>query len=251
MKYLGSKSRIAKYIVPIIQKAIDENDIHYYIEPFAGGCNIIDKIKCDKKFAYDLDKYLIYLLIHVKEGGKLPETMPKEMYDRLRIAWYNGNKDGMYPNWLIGCACYLASYNGRDFSAGYAKPVYEKTLYGERYRDYYQEAKKNLLEQAEKPLFQDIMFGISDYKKLSDLNGYVIFCDPPYEGVKQFANSKDTFSHKEFWDVMREWSKNNIVFISELSAPDDFECIWKKEVSRSIKVTDKSKVVEKLFRYKG
>lgn len=37
MKYLGSKSRIAKYIVPIIQKCIDENNITEYYEPFVGG----------------------------------------------------------------------------------------------------------------------------------------------------------------------------------------------------------------------
>lgn len=37
MKYLGSKSRIAKYIAPIIQKCIDENNITEYYEPFVGG----------------------------------------------------------------------------------------------------------------------------------------------------------------------------------------------------------------------
>jgi DNA adenine methylase len=37
IKYMGSKSRIAKYIVPIIQKYINENDIAMYIEPFVGG----------------------------------------------------------------------------------------------------------------------------------------------------------------------------------------------------------------------
>lgn len=37
MKYMGSKSRISKYIVPIIQKYIDENRIKTYVEPFVGG----------------------------------------------------------------------------------------------------------------------------------------------------------------------------------------------------------------------
>ena len=37
MKYMGSKYRISKYIVPIIQKYIDENGIKTYIEPFVGG----------------------------------------------------------------------------------------------------------------------------------------------------------------------------------------------------------------------
>ena len=37
MKYMGSKSRIAKYIVPILQESIDSNNVTTYIEPFVGG----------------------------------------------------------------------------------------------------------------------------------------------------------------------------------------------------------------------
>ena len=55
---MGSKSRIAKYIVPIIQKCIDDNNLETYIEPFAGGCNVIDKIKCKSRYGYDKNKYM-------------------------------------------------------------------------------------------------------------------------------------------------------------------------------------------------
>ena len=44
-------------------------------------------------------------------------------------------------------------------------------------------------------------------------------------------------------------SKENVVIVSELEAPDDFKCIWEQDVSRSIKVADKSKAKEKLFIY--
>jgi len=37
MQYMGSKNRYAKYIVPIIQKYIDDNNITKYLEPFVGG----------------------------------------------------------------------------------------------------------------------------------------------------------------------------------------------------------------------
>lgn len=49
MKYMGSKSRIAKYIVPILQECIDSNNVTTYIEPFVGGANIIDKIRCQER----------------------------------------------------------------------------------------------------------------------------------------------------------------------------------------------------------
>ena len=53
---MGSKSRIAKYIVPIIQKYIDDTNCKYYLEPFVGGANVIDKIKCDTKIGSDKNK---------------------------------------------------------------------------------------------------------------------------------------------------------------------------------------------------
>lgn len=236
---MGSKSRIAKYIVPIIQSYVG-NDKNY-IEPFCGGCNVIDKIKTTGyKIASDENKYLIALFDHLKNGGKLPDEIPRELYNDVRA-----NKD-KYVDWYVGCVGFLASYNGRGFSGGYAKAGYEKTKNGERYRDYYNEAKNNILKQADD--IQDITFLHSDYRHLKP-NNTVIYCDPPYKNTKQYENSL-YFNHDEFWDIMRDWSKDNIVIISELHAPDDFECIWQQEVSRSIKATDKSKAVEKLFKLK-
>ena len=253
MKFFGSKSRIAKDIVPIIQRYINDNDIHYYLEPFAGGCNCIDKIKCDRKFAYDIDKYLIYLLIHVKEGYKLYDDVDRELYNRAREAWKNNNKDREFENWQIGCIEYLASYAARDFTGGFAKPGWEHTKKGDKFRNYYQEAKANLISQSQTKGFQDIMFGISDYRDLhmekQDVK-YVIYCDPSYKSTKRHGNSLN-FDYDEFWDIMRLWSQKHIVLISELEAPDDFECIWQKSVSRSIKARDKSRATENLFKLKA
>lgn len=66
---MGSKAKIAKYIVPIIQRKIDESGARYYVEPFAGGCNVIDKIKAEYRIASDSNKYLIALFQHLQDGG--------------------------------------------------------------------------------------------------------------------------------------------------------------------------------------
>ena len=50
MKYMGSKARIAKDIAPIINKMINDNNIKLYIEPFVGGCNLIENIECENRF---------------------------------------------------------------------------------------------------------------------------------------------------------------------------------------------------------
>ena len=72
----------------------------------------------------------------------------------------------------------------------------------------------------------------------------------PYANEKQYANSRG-FDYAEFWETMRMWSHNNYVFISEMSAPDDFVCVWEKSVLRSIKATDKSRDTEKLYVWRG
>ena len=80
MRYVGSKNRISKYLVPIIQNCIMDN-CNGYIEPFVGGANIIDKIKCDNKIGYDINPYLISLLNHVKTTtDDIPEEITREHY---------------------------------------------------------------------------------------------------------------------------------------------------------------------------
>lgn len=84
MKYMGSKSRIAKDIIPIIQGYIDRNNIKTYIEPFVGGANVIDKIQCEKRIGTDKNRYLIALLQRVADGNELLESVPRELYSEVR-----------------------------------------------------------------------------------------------------------------------------------------------------------------------
>lgn len=81
MKYMGSKSRIAKYIVPILQECIDSNNVTTYIEPFVGGANIIDKIRCQERIGSDINPYLIALLKRVQEGKPLLDEVSKDTYN--------------------------------------------------------------------------------------------------------------------------------------------------------------------------
>ena len=43
MVYMGSKNRIAKELIPYLTAELTEGI--YYVEPFEGGCNMIDKIE--------------------------------------------------------------------------------------------------------------------------------------------------------------------------------------------------------------
>lgn len=238
MKYMGSKARIANEILPFIHSYIVINNIDTYIEPFVGGANMMDKVQCTNKLAYDKNRYLIALFKHLQNGGELPEDVSREQYIDCR-AHYKVD-DGYYPDWYLAAVGFLAGFYGRFYDGCYANPGFDK----EHYSDYYQEAKRNILEQIVH--LQDVQFDVADYKTLNPKNS-LVYADPPYAGTKGYLTITKDFNHKEFWDIMREWSKDNIVLISEESAPSDFDVIWEQEVSRTIKATDKSKSVEKLF----
>ncbi len=65
MKYMGSKARIAKEILPIILKNRKPNQ--WYIEPFVGGANTIDKVE-GNRLGSDINHYLIALYLELKKG---------------------------------------------------------------------------------------------------------------------------------------------------------------------------------------
>lgn len=46
-------------------------------------------------------------------------------------------------------------------------------------------------------------------------------------------------------------SEKNSVFVSEQTAPEDFEVLWTQEVRRTTNKENNFKAVEKLFKYKG
>lgn len=134
---MGSKSRIVDNILPIIQQRIKDYNIKTYIEPFCGGCNVIDKVKCKYKFASDNQKYLIALLNHLSMVDTLPEFVTKEHYSEVRDC-FNNNLH-IFEDWYVGAIGFLASYNGRFFDGGYAGLVNTKAG---TIRNYYDEAKK-------------------------------------------------------------------------------------------------------------
>jgi len=85
----------------------------------------------------------------------------------------------------------------------------------------------------------------SFYLEFKNLKGCVIYLDPPYEGTTKYKNND--FDYDVFWDWVRDLSKDNYVFISEYNAPPDFECIWSKKVTTSLKVHEHEDRTEKLF----
>ena len=241
MRYLGSKNRLSKELAPIIHSYINDN-CKGYIEPFVGGANMIDKIKCNNKVGCDINHYLIALLNHVKlTTDDIPEEITREHYYDVK------NNQGNYDEWYVGLIGFCGSFSAK-FWGGYA--TNGNTL---KYRKtYFNESRNNIIKQSVN--LKDIKFECKDYKDLDNLSGYVIYCDPPYKNKLGYQSN---FNHDEFYEWVRKMSVNNIVLVSEYEMPDDFDCIWEKDVlcqvskQNKLKCNNDNKRTEKLFMYKN
>lgn len=233
MKYMGSKNRIAKHILPIILKDRKENQ--YYVEPFVGGANMIDKVD-GLRIGADSNKYLIALLNKMKEVCFEAPLVDEEFYLNIK------NNMNKYEDWLVGFAGFQLTYGAKWFDS------YRRDRTGKR--DYSLEAKNNVDKQAKN--IKDVLFFNCAYNELEIPDNSIIYCDPPYENTTSYK-AVGKFNHQEFWQWCRDKTKEgHKVFISEYNAPDDFECIWKMEIVSSLSKDTKSKKgIEKLFIYKG
>ena len=165
--------------------------------------------------------------------------MNKDQYDVIK----HNPQD--YPDWLVGYVGIIASYCGKWFG-GYAGKVNTK----DGVRDYMQEGLKNLLSQLDN--LQGAVFSSIPYQELIIPENSIIYCDPPYKGTTRYT---EDFDHFAFYTWCREMkSKGHIVFVSEYSMPNDFECVWELPIKSSLsangRVGGNKTSVERLFKIK-
>lgn len=92
---------------------------------------------------------------------------------------------------------------------------------------------------------KEVLLSNLSYEKVPIESDSVIYCDPPYLKVikKKIYNNSD-FNHNSFYDWAR---KQNNIFISEYTMPDDFKVLYQKEKICVLGLNNNTKTVEKLF----
>lgn len=238
MKYVGSKTKIAKEISGLINAIINQNDVKKYLEPFVGGANVIDKIVCEKRYGLDVDAMLIDLLKNYSQKIlSFPDILTKEHYYDVR------DNPEKYDSTYRAAILFFGSYNSRVYGGCYG--AISNTKNGTS-RNYFQEAKRNFDKQL--PYLKNIIFSKRNFFDIDceKIHGYVIYCDPPYgDGIGYSI----PFNTKVFWEKVRQLSKDNIVLISEYNAPSDFMCVFEQKVKTHMNNRNKLQKVEKLFMF--
>ena len=231
---MGSKARIAKDILPIMLDDIGDN---WFMDLFCGGGNLIQFATCKKKFASDINPYTIAFLKNLQKKGT--DWLPKTVYEfsRENYMYMKSHKDA-FSKAVLGHVGYNLSYGGKWFNSFRADKVGK--------RDYVAEAYRGACKQAE--LIKDVKFACCSYDKVKIPANSVVYCDIPYRGTGKYEAVGD-FDHEVFYGWCRARTSEGVkVYVSEYSMPEDFKCVWQKDIRVQIKKDDNStKATEKLF----
>lgn len=89
----------------------------------------------------------------------------------------------------------------------------------------------------------------TDYRDMLIPKNAVIYCDPPYSGTAEYVCGE--FDSKAFWDWAEKKAKSQPVYVSEYSAPENWEEIITIPRRSNLQGGNGAFVGEKLFKLKG
>ena len=232
MIYMGSKNRIAKFVLPIMLREANEKGITTWVKPFVGGANMIDKVPSNfKRIGIDFNAHSIEALIAIRDlVDKLPTEVSEEYYKEIK-----NSEPEPIKSW-VRFVCSFGAKLDNGFARNKVGQNYAKAGVGNA--------------QKQSPNLQGVKLINGSYDEYSDFENCLIYCDPPYEGTTSYKTG--SFDHDKFWQWCRDMSKKNVVFVSEYKAPDDFICVWEGEVKTNFASQRDGathKAVEKLFKF--
>lgn len=272
MPYMGSKSKIAEWVVSNLPSA----DI--WIEPFAGGCAVTHAAILSGKYKHfiinDITDSAATFLCAIKGGFKNENRwISREDFFRLkntdpyvRICFSFGNDQKTYCYGDIEpykrAFHYAVMFNDfkpfaelgiliPDYVLNGCKNTYEKRL---RIKKILIQIRKDKhagdLESLERLESLQRLQSLESLERLQSLQGdyktisipadksYVIYCDPPYKNTSSYL---DDFNHEEFY----KWAlKQDNCYISEYNMPDSFVRIALKSKLSLLSATGNRKMKE-------
>lgn len=223
MRYMGSKRRFVKELVPILMSNVGKDTL--FVDAFCGGCNVLCAIPHPNKVGIDINRYMtefwkdaISEYISGVPFTCMSSDYTEEVYHDVRDSYRNG--DGRYKDSFIGFVATAGSWGGGWFK-GY--PRYNPN----KNEDHIREAYDGVVKQLSKWLYlgstriENLSYDQFDYPPNS-----VIYCDPPYKGTQGYKED-ERFDHEKFWEWARKMTREgHHVYISEYEAPEDFRVIW-------------------------
>jgi DNA adenine methylase len=241
MKYSGGKYRSAKGISDLILSS--KKDRNKLISPFIGGAAV--EIRLAPYFPHmlfnDISKDLILMWDAVCNKNWLPHAVSEEEYNALRDS---------PPSALRGFAGFGATFGGKWFG-GYGRISAAQAHRNGGARTAAEQSLRVLTRDRDRLSSTRVHTMCVDYEDLSPIvkkvaRECVVYADPPYFGTLGYA-AAGAFDTQRFWNVVEEWaSLGAFVFVSEESAPPNWECVRSVDVAGSMDAKNRVRT-EKLF----
>lgn len=242
MPYMGSKSKIAKWIVDMLPAA------HTWVEPFAGGCAVTHA-------AILSGKYKKFIINDITDSAKVfvdaingkfknenrwisrsdfLELKDEDAYVRLCFSFGNDQKTYCYSREIEPykrAFHYAVMFNdfkpfeelgiqlniSKTFNSDYERRIHIKKHLIAIRKDKHAGDLQSLQSLERLQSLQPLQL---DYRDVPiPKNDYIVYCDPPYVNTNAYLSS---FNHDEFY----KWAlsiKN--LFISEYEMPEPFKRI--------------------------
>ena len=243
--YHGGKQRLGKQIArTIVEIGLDDAkrydiQINGYCEPFAGMFGVYkhvvpllnsicddtystdrELIKCPVNYlAGDINQSVVKMWQRAQTGRWIPDTTPitRSEFDKWSAKPHASAQKGFYG----------ITYGFRGiYYCPFRNGVTERRL---------EKAALKVTNMANGVLANvDITHG--EYTQFSDLNNYIIYCDPPYKKQNIYFDENHKripFNHDEFWLWCDYMSATNTVIVSEYDAPNEYSLIWESPVQVS------------------
>ena len=248
MPYMGSKSKIAKWIVDMLPAA------HTWVEPFAGGCAVTHA-------AILSGKYKKFIINDITDSAKVfvdaingkfknenrwisrsdfLELKDEDAYVRLCFSFGNDQKTYCYSREIEPykrAFHYAVMFNdfkpfenlgiklniSKTFNSDYERRIHIKrrlvAIRKDKHAGYLQSLER--LERLQRLQSLERLQPLQlDYRDVPiPKNDYIVYCDPPYVNTNAYLSG---FNHDEFY----KWAlsiKN--LFISEYEMPEPFKRI--------------------------
>lgn len=266
LPYMGSKNRIAKWIIDNLPPAT-----HFY-DLFGGGGAISHGALLSGKYKYvhynELNSLIVKAFTMAVNGEFKNEKrwISREDFNRLKdvdpyvsvcFSFGNNNKGYCYSREIepLKKAAHYAICFG-DFSLLKDLNIHiDENLKGRlsicKAIKEFLNLKRFELEHLQRlerlqslERLKDIQITNLDYRDVEIEYDSVIYCDIPYKNTEKYAEGD--FNHNEFYEWAREQKS---IFISEYNMPDDFKIVNEKNIKSILSATSNSKTVtEKLFK---
>ena len=156
----------------------------YWVEPFVGGGNMIDKVS-GNRIGADSNRYTIEALISIRDFVyELPKNnleFTEDDYNKLKI-------DDSYKH--KGFAGFSYSY-GAKWLGGWSRN-------GTNKRDYVAESYRNALKQS--PNLQGVELLNKKFDELIIPENSIIYCDPPY--FNSNCGHYDGYTESDFRELL-------------------------------------------------